>query len=44
MYEKGDIFLIARTGFGKSLILYLFLVLIGKIIIYFILLNKLGKE
>jgi hypothetical protein len=44
VYGKGDILLIARTGFGKSLILYSFSVLTGKIIIQLTSLNKLGKE
>jgi hypothetical protein len=44
VYEKGDTFLIARIGFGKSLILHSYSVLTGKITIQIILLNKLDEE
>ncbi len=44
MYRKGDTLLIARTRFGKNLILYSFSILIEKIIIQLTLLNKFGEE
>jgi superfamily II DNA helicase RecQ len=44
IYGKGDTLLIARTGFGKSLILHSFSVLTGKITIQLTPLNKLGEK
>src|SRR6267378_7709688 len=44
VYGKGDTLLIARTGFGKSLILHSFSILTEKITLQIIPLNKLGDQ
>ena len=44
VYGKGDTLLIARTGFGKSLILHTFSILTEKITLQIIPLNKLGDQ
>ena len=44
IFGKGDTLLIAYIGFGKSLIFYAYSVLIGKITIQIIPLNKLGDK
>lgn len=44
IYHKGDTLLIARTGFGKSLIFHAYAILTGKITIQIVPLNTLGDE
>ena len=44
IFKKGDTLLITYTGFGKSLIFYIYIVLMGKITIQIIPLNKLGDK
>ena len=44
IFGKGDTFLVAYTGFGKSLIFHAFSLLTGKITLQIIPLNKLGDE
>jgi superfamily II DNA or RNA helicase len=44
VYEEGDVILIAKTGFGKSIILHAFSVLTGLTTLQIIPLNKLGGE
>ena len=44
IFFKGDSLLIARTGFGKSIIFHAFSILTGKITLQIIPLNKLGEE
>ncbi|TEY74225.1 hypothetical protein BOTCAL_0075g00270 [Botryotinia calthae] len=44
IYGKSDTLCIARTGFGKSLILHSFSVLTGKITLQIVPLTKLGEE
>ena len=44
VYRIGDIILIVKTGFSKSIIFYTFLVLTSQIIIQFIPLSKLGEK
>ena len=44
IYGHGDTLLMARTGFGKSLIFYTYSILTGKITLQIIPLNKLGDE
>jgi superfamily II DNA helicase RecQ len=44
IFGKGDTLLIARTGFGKSLIFHAYSLLTGKITIQIIPLSKLGDE
>jgi len=44
IFYKGDTLLVARTGFGKSIIFHAYTVLIGKMTIQIILLNTLGNE
>lgn len=44
IYNKGDTLLIAKTGFGKSLILHSFSILTQKTTLQIIPLNKLGNE
>ena len=44
IFNKGDTLLIAKTGFGKSLIFHAFSILTGKITIQIIPLMKLGDE
>jgi len=44
IYNKSDTVLIARTGFGKSLIFHAFSILTGKITLQLIPLTKLGDE
>ena len=44
IFGKGDTILIARTGFGKSIIFHAFSVLTGKITLQIIPLSKLGDE
>jgi superfamily II DNA helicase RecQ len=44
IFGKSDVLLIARTGFGKSLIFHAFSILTGKITLQLIPLSKLGDE
>ena len=44
VYGRGDTLLIARTGWGKSVIFHIFSVITGKITLQIIPLNKLGQE
>jgi hypothetical protein len=44
IYGHGDTLLMARTGFGKSLIFHAYSILTGKITLQIIPLNKLGDE
>ena len=44
IFGKSDVLLIARTGFGKSLIFHAYTVLTGKITLQLIPLTKLGDE
>lgn len=44
VYGKGDTLLIARTGFGKSIILHSFSLLTRKITLQIVPLNKLGDQ
>lgn len=44
IFGKGDTLLVARTGFGKSIIFHAFSVLTGKITLQIIPLSKLGDE
>jgi superfamily II DNA or RNA helicase len=44
IFLRGDVFLIARTGFGKSLIFQAYTVLTGKTTIQIIPMSKLGNE
>jgi len=44
VFCKSDVLLVARTGFGKSLIFHAFSVLTGKITLQIIPLSKLGDE
>ena len=44
IYQRGDTLLVARTGFGKSIIFQSYSVLTGKITIQIIPLSKLGEE
>jgi hypothetical protein len=44
IYQRGDTLLVARTGFGKSIIFQSYSVLTGRITIQIIPLSKLGEE
>lgn len=44
IYGKGDVLLIARTGFGKSIIFHAYTILTGLITLQLIPLSKLGDE
>ena len=44
VYRIGDTILIIKTGFSKSIVFHIFLVLTSWIIIQLILLSKLGGE
>ena len=44
VYQLGDTILVAKTGFGKSIVFHAFSVLTGRITIQLIPLSKLGEE
>ena len=44
MYQLGDTILVAKTGFGKSIVFHAFSILTGQITIQLIPLSRLGEE